>query len=510
MVNLMRRFSKPLLTVVAVLTIISFVYFFNMQGTRNGGSGRSDKVATAYGRDFTKIQADQAERRFEVCFALRMADVLFALVGRQEMFMAFTGRRATDADVNNYIWNSLVLRHESAELGTDPTDAEIAQTIQEMPQFQANGAFSYPNYAQFMQNVLSPKGFTQHDFEEIVADQLRVAKVRKLVGATVRPAPSEVREQYVQMHQKTEASMIRLKLEDFKAAVQVSDEDVAKAFEERKEALKTPEQRKVKVAAFTHAGDAKPLTGPERAEASQRLSEQARKFSESMEKPGASFDAAAAEANVKVIETPLFPEEDPPSELNKSDAAAKAAFALTPEHPTSDVVTSDNGYFVLQLSGTEPSRPLTAEEAKPKLIEQLKQERGQEAMNLKATELRNKIEAELKAGKPFEEAAKTAGAEPEKLPPFSAEERKPDATPELDIIMQRAGEMNEGDLSEFIPNATGGILFHIDKRLPIDEDAFQKDKSKLAQQIEQMRAEELFQDWLRDRRAAAKITVARG
>ena len=379
-----------------------------------------------------------------------------------------------------------------------------------MPQFQTNGAFSYPNYAQFMQNVLSPKGFTQRDFEEIVADQLRVAKVRTLLGTTVKPAPKEVREQYVQMNQKTEASLIRLKLEDFKAAVQVSDEDVAKAFEERKEALKTPEKRKVKVAAFTHAGEVKPLTGPERAEASQRLSEQARKFSEAMEKPGANFETAAAEAKVKVIETPLFEVDDPPTELNKSEAAAQAAFALPAEHPTSDVVTSDIGYYVLQLSGTEPSRPLTAEEAKPKLVEQLKQERGQEAMNLKATEQHNKIEAELKAGKPFDEAAKTAGAQPEKLPAFSAAERKQDASPELEAVMARSREMNEGDLSEFIPDATGGIVFHIDKRLPVDEEAFQKEKSKLTQQLDQMRAEEIFQDWLRDRRAAAKITPARG
>ena len=338
MVNLIRRFQKPLLMLVAAVTIVSFVIFFNIPGARGGGV-RSDKIGTIYGRDFTRAQEEQASRRFEVCFALQMADLLFSLVGRQEMYMAFMRRNPTNEDVSNYVWNSLVLRHEAAELGAEPTEAEIAQTIQEMPQFQTNGAFNYQTYAQFMQNTLATRGFTQHDFEEIVGDQLRVGKVRSLLGSTVTPAPSEVRDQYVQGHQQTEVSLIRLKLEDFTNAVQVSDEDVAKAFEERKETLKTPEKRKVKVAAFTHASDVKPLTGPERAEASQRLSEQARKFAEAMEKPGSSFDAAAAAAQTTVVETPFFTEEDPPSELNKSDAAAKAAFALTTEHPTSDVVT---------------------------------------------------------------------------------------------------------------------------------------------------------------------------
>src|SRR4051812_28093151 len=112
MVNIIRRFQKPLLIVVATVTIISFVVFFNLPGAKSGGM-HSDKVATVYGRDFTRIQEEQAVRRFEVCFALRMADVLFALVGRQEMFMAFMRRSATNEDVTNYVWNSQVLRHEA-------------------------------------------------------------------------------------------------------------------------------------------------------------------------------------------------------------------------------------------------------------------------------------------------------------------------------------------------------------------------------------------------------------
>src|SRR4051812_12174987 len=190
MVNLIRRFQKPLLMLVAAVTIVSFVIFFNIPGARGGGV-RSDKIGTIYGRDFTRAQEEQAGRRFEVCFTLQMADLLFSLVGQQQMYMAFMRRSPTNEDVSNYVWNSLVLRHEAAELGAEPTEAEIAKTIQEMPQFQTNGAFNYNNYVQFMQSTLASRGFTQHDFEEIVGDQLRMGKVRSLLGATVQPAPSE-------------------------------------------------------------------------------------------------------------------------------------------------------------------------------------------------------------------------------------------------------------------------------------------------------------------------------
>src|SRR3954463_5338131 len=76
MVNLIRRFQKPLLMLVAAVTIVSFVIFFNIPGARGGGF-RSEKIGTISGRDFTRAQEEQASRRFEVCFALQMADLLF-------------------------------------------------------------------------------------------------------------------------------------------------------------------------------------------------------------------------------------------------------------------------------------------------------------------------------------------------------------------------------------------------------------------------------------------------
>ncbi len=74
-----------------------------------------------------------------------------------------------------------------------------------------------------------------------------------------------MREQYIERNQKSEVSFVRFKIEDFKAAVKVTDEDVAKLFEERKSTLKTPEKRKVKFVAFTLPDAQKALAGPERA-----------------------------------------------------------------------------------------------------------------------------------------------------------------------------------------------------------------------------------------------------
>ena len=174
------------------------------------------------------------------------------------------------------------------------------------------------------------------------------------------------------------------------------------------------------------------------------------------------------------------------------------------------MINAQNGYYVLQLSGIEEARPLTLEEAKPQLTEQLKEERSQEAMNLKAAEVRAKIDAELKAGKTLEQAAETAGVKVEKLPAFSAAEQNRQEPPENSTIKGRASEMKEGELSEFVPTAAGGLLVHLDKRLPIDEADFAKEKAKVAEEIGRQKGGAIFMDWLRERRKVANVQPVRG
>ncbi len=507
MVKLIRQFQKPILIFVVIVVIISFVVFLNMPGGKYGG-GRSETVALVYGEPYTIVQQRKAYNRLEIVKILQMRDLLFSLGGRELFFSMLTGQEANDSTKLNFIWNSVILRHEADQLGIMATEGEIEKSIKELPPFQTNGAFDYTHYAQFTQNWLSPHGLTEADFEEVIGDQIRLAKLQALLGATVPAAASEVREQYVQRYQQTELSLVRLNLEDFKAAVQVSDDDVAKLFEARKESLKTPEKRKVKLVTFPIGGD-KPLSGPERARASEEVSRNAQNFAVAMTEKDANLEALAAKMKLTVSETPLFAESDPPAELGKSSQAAQAAFRLTPAQPNSDVVGSDNAFYVMQLSGTEPARPLTLEEARPQLVEQLKQERAQEALNLKAAEWRKKIAADLQAGKSFDEAAKAAGATPEKFPAFSAADPKRDQ-PDAALVKQQAAEMAEGQLSEFLPTAKGGLVLHIDRRLPIDETAFAKEKPKLQEQLQQQKGEEVFEDWLRNRRTVAKIQVARG
>ncbi len=476
---------------VTLLIIISFAVLYNKTELDKVGS---NKVATIYDRDVSFAQTQRVGRKFELSRDLGLMELLRSLAIRQE------------GAQENFIWNSFVLKHEAAALGIEPTNDEVVAAIQAMPVFHTNGVYDSSKYDMIAQTALPKRGFTPDDMEDLIRDDLRLKKIKALLGATVAPSEAELRDAFGQASQKIEASVVRLKLDDFLATAQAPDEDVKKLYEERKGALKTDEQRKVKFAAFILPTTDKPLEGKERAEALGQLVKQAEEFALAMTEKNAKLDEVAAKFGAKIEETKDFSREQPPAELGGSQDAVAAAFKLTKDQPNSDPVASDRGYYVLQLATITDPRTLTFEEAKERLTVDLKRERAMEALNLKATEIRNKIEAEMKAGKSFADAVQAAGVKADKFPAFSRME------PQMDVensgeIMTVASELPVGQLSPAVPTSNGSVIVFADNRQPLDEEKFKAEKARVAANIVEFQKAALFSEWLKQRRAAAQLVV---
>jgi hypothetical protein len=241
----------------------------------------------------------------------------------------------------------------------------------------------------------------------------------------------------------------------------------------------------------------------------QKLADTASELAVAMTAKDAKLDEAAAKAGATVVETPEFEASAPPKEIGASPVAAEAAFKLTTGEPNSDVVTTEGGYYVLQLAGITPAKPMTLDDAKKQLTEEITDERANEALNLKAADIRKKISEATAAGKAFADAAKEAGATVEAFPTFSQSEPKADQ-PDAQEIMGRSAEMSEGELSDFTPTQNGGLLIHIDKRLAVDEAGFEKERTMIAGSLDRMKKEAAFQQWLKSRRVTAGFVEAKG
>jgi hypothetical protein len=500
MVNLIRRFQQPLMVAITVLVIIAFTWFYS----RNDFLDKmgADKVGLIYGRTITMAQAQRVGRKFEICQELAMRNMFQGLP--VELLQGLAQRQQGAKE--NFIWNNMVLRHEAERLGLAPSEEEIFNATQALPAFQTNGQYDSGKYSAFIQGTVTPRGFSADDLGELIGDCLRLKKVQTLLGSTAAPTEGELRDTYARFAQKIEASVVKLKLDDFLATAQVPEEDVKKSYEERKGTLKSDELRKVKFVAFILPTTDEPLDGKSRAEALGKLGKQAEDFSIAMTEKDAKLDEAAAKFEAKVEETPEFSRAEPPAALGESGAAVTAAFKLTEKQPNSDVITTDRGYFVLQLAGVTPPRQLTFDESKERLAAELKRDRAQEALNLKATEIRNKIDAELKAGKSFADAVQAAGAKAEKFPTFSRQEPKMEAENSGEI-MSTAAELNAGQLSSVVPTPDGAVIVHVDQRPPIDDEKYKTEKTRVASGLEELQKSMLFTEWLKLRRNAAQLQL---
>ena len=492
MVNLLRKHQQPLMIFITVVIIIAFVVFYNgNSSSKNRGPQQGFRI---YGRNYSQEEIQRKVRRFSVAMRAGLGELAYGL----------TGNPNSEQAVENFVWNGFVLDHEAQRLGITANDNEVAAAMEKLPVFQTNGAFDPLKYQGFVDNLLRPNGFTSQQLEDLVRDQLRLQKLVTLVGSTAEVTPAEFRATYVQEHQKMHLSVVRFDLADFKAQVQPAEDEIKKVYEERKASLNTGEKRAISYVQLDLSAEQKALKGKGLVDARQALADRANDFGQAMLDPKANFADTAKKMGLEVKTTPEFAQAQPPTELSASPDLAAAAFLLTEKESTGDAISVGNGYYILHLEKVTPTRPLTFDEARPQVVEQIKTERGNQLLISKANESAGKIAEAIKAGKSFSDAAAEAGLKVETLPAFSLSEPL-EGKANLQEIVSKAVELGDGELGAFTPVENGGFIVHFDKRDPIDEAQFEKDQKTQIANARLGKSYVAFHEWLQSRRKLADL-----
>jgi peptidyl-prolyl cis-trans isomerase D len=184
-----------------------------------------------------------------------------------------------------------------------------------------------------------------------------------------------------------------------------------------------------------------------------------------------------------------------------------AAFRLTKTDPDSDVpLQTQDAFYVLHLDTVTPERPMTLDEARPKIIASIKDTRARTALDAQAQEVRTKIADALKAGKPFAAAATAAGQTAQDITPFSAAEPAKDV-PDAQEIAEASQELGSGELSKFLPSPDGGMLVYVRDREPIDEAKFEQQREMLTANLLNRKRRFYFYEWLKASKEAANVRL---
>jgi peptidyl-prolyl cis-trans isomerase D len=508
MMKLLRKHKDWLMIVIAILAI-PFIFYFVQRP--DYGAMRSDQFARIYDRNVSMLEAQQFVRLLSLAQALGMSD----FVGTMTAGAGFDQNQAAV----QFIVNLLVLRHEADRLGLRPSTSEIADAVRKLPAFQGNSGFDINKFNDLVQNRLAPLGLSEEHIEQLVRDQISLNEIRHLLSAGVSFPKSELDENFQRGYDKLYVSVIRFRAADFDKDIKITDEDVQKYYDAHKSELKTDEKRKVEFVQLTMTEEEKKLKGKERIDVLQKLADRATDFTQALLQKDADFKQAAAKFQLPVHETGEFTAAEPDPQLKVDPQLGAAAFKLSAQEPNSDPVQVADGYYILHLTGTTEARPLTLEEAKPKIVDALKKTRSRELMSTKGAEVVQQLREAKKSGQPLEAAIQRTGMKTEKLPPFSlideeeqksgAKEQKNEPS-ELPVVKNAVALLKMGDVSDFVPSGTDGFIAILEKREPLADANAEEKKAAFEKRVLENKQRIVLVEWLHDRQQAAGLEFKKG
>ncbi len=472
MLESIRKRQRTLLTIVTIVVIVAFAWFYN-PSTMRRGAGPGGAIGKLDGRTITVGDIQKIERTIPMIFSLGMHDLVEDLT---------TEGRTRDDQSLSFAWNLLLLRDEAKRLQVVPTADQIRSSEKALSQFQTNNQFDPAKYQQFIDAMLKPNGLTAADLDDVVADNLRYAEVSQLVKGSSPLPEAMLKQQYEQLNQKMSLAVIRFKRADFESSIQISDAELQKYYDQHKDSILSPEKRKIELVSFLLTDDQKKLTDEQKIAAKKPLAEQADSFAQAALQNPSTFEQTAKQKGLQMIQTDPFTLEQPDKALPLDPPLAHQAFNLAKDNPISDVVEGTDGFYVMKLTDIEGSRPLTLAEAKDQIIAAIKEEKAQAAIQAKAKEVKEKIEADMKKGISFVQAAENAGYKPETPEPFAL--INPGNNVELARFIAMNGvELNTNETSKLLQDQSSALIIHMIGIEAVDEQKYQEfKKAEYAQQ----------------------------
>jgi len=496
---------KTIFAILLAVTIISFIFTIGA----SPGIGRADRRVTerqVFGYNLAS-QDDQARLFGDASLS---AELQF-------------GYSPESAEVQSYAYQRAASLALADELHTPaPSKQEIADFIKTLRIFATqDGQFDAQRYATFRDSLKTNPRLSESSVSRVLADDVRIAKVQKLIAGPGYVLPSDVKFKLEQSDASWTLGVATVDYASFNPAIPATDAVVAKFFDENSFRYEIPPRVVVTYADFSAvplvatinvseadvraayyanpsrypkpAPDPKAAPKPAASEdpftavraqvettvkvdrARQLAMKNASDFSYALYErkltPGTpEFDAFLAAQHIALKPLAPFTREAGPAELGTSPDIAAEAFHLNKERTYSDALAAPAGAVVLFWKETQPTRkPLLSEVRSQVLADYIDGEKRKRFVELGRT-LRATIEARLKAGDSFDQAvAAAASANAVKIAakttaPFTRRQPPPDLDYSVFGTLERLEKGRVSDMT--ITKDHGFIVYAADRKFP--------------------------------------------
>ncbi len=449
-----------------------------------------------------------------------------------------------DAILRRMSWQRLATLREAAKLGIVATDQELIGAIRSNFA-ETNGTYNPQRYQAFLQNMMSPMGFSAAQFEQHLREEIVIQKLGSLIGRQAHVTPLEIRRTFDTLLDTFIVEYAAIRMDDVEKKVTVTEEEAQKTFDADPASFTIPAQREVSFAAFPiadymddqaeisdedvqdyyelHISDYTTREKGPDGKSRENIAELDTVKDDIVkalrrEAALAKADAAAAELSFRAIPDrdgtiPDFTAEVKNAgrsvqklapfsrfEVPQEDAGAAftaATFELAPNafDRVSAPIAGDEAVYVIYLEKENEPRVPQFEEVKDRAMAAAKQKALFEALSAEAMKVKEAASTGLANGQSFRESLAKLNVKVNAAEPFTGLSGSSSTNEAVQALVQSVVAYNPGEVTDPLPTDNGAIVAYLKARTPADEASFDSYREEIANVIRNRRAQGLFRDW---------------
>jgi peptidyl-prolyl cis-trans isomerase D len=533
-----KHFKLVFLLLIAVM-VIPMVFIYSASGGLGNTQARSNNIEFFGERFSTDVERSEYAR----------AATLSRMFSQNLLV-----RRAADR---------LALKHLADTLGIpQPTAAQLEQFVKSRPAFLGfDGQFDAQRYVQFRDSVRGGMfyGASEAEIQQILREDWRLDQVEKAITGPGYVDETEVKRIFNERETQWSVQTASLDLTSVQATTEPTEAELKNWFESQSFRYEIPEQAVVNYVEYSPAqfldkvgeptddeivrhfennkaryqkpptpaaddttppptettiGDVRQqvIHDVQQAKAGAEAVRAASEFASYLYDNEIMPDTPAFEDRVKrdnltIKAAPAFSQDDMPDGLPWNPTIVGAAFRLTEKSPISDVLrATDNSAIVLFYRGRNPKAPLTLEQARDRVVADVKADKRRQAMVARGEELRRQLSTAVAGGQAFADAAKAAGLEVKSWEKFKLSAPPPDIDR---AVYQNLSSQKVREVSQMaVIGDRGMFVFATARDLPdpaAAADAYKTVHDMVAQQYAGMGGSIALDEIVRKERVAAGL-----
>ncbi len=526
-----KRTIKILLWIVAVVVIVAFVLW-----------GAPTRLGEKQGRPKYAGEIFDKKIPFDKFIETYQASRNQAIIIYGNEFQKYS----QFINLQENAWDRLILLAVAQNENIKVTNEEVIKKIKSFPFFQKDGKFDLETYNLLLKYVFNvePREFEEEIRQSLVIETL-IQKSLYNIGVT----EEELENAYAKENDTARVTYVLIKKDDFKNAVDVSQEKLKKFYQDKKENFRTPKQvnieyikvdfegQKEKVSVtdeeietyytnnkkqFKKSNEEKEARGQEKSDykqldevkeeikaivLAQKTQEKALELAYEVSDflyEGKSPKEASEEFSLPLGKTGFFNATQSIPDIGWSYQFLVTAFKLEKDQ-ISDIVQTPKGYYILKLiDKKEPYIP-PLDEIKKKVTESFVNEKAK----AKAKEKTQAILAVLEKEKNEESFDFLQATEALSLKNYSTEDfKKDDYIPNIGQskeFTQEAFKLNEEQISQIIEVPNGYVILKVNERQPFDREKFTEEKESFKEKLLERKKQEYYIKWFKNLKQKANL-----